>query len=102
MRPLNVDNDIVLMDCNLDRQSYTPFYQQIKNWIVGKISQGDLSFGDVIPSEHQLAAAFRVSRATVRQALYELRVEGYVIREKGRGTFVKIEETVIPTEVRCF
>lgn len=89
MRPFNVDKDIILTDCNLDRQSYTPFYQQIKNWIVCKITQGDLSFGDVIPSEFQLAAAFRVSRATVRQALYELRIEGYIIREKGRGTFVE-------------
>jgi DNA-binding GntR family transcriptional regulator len=89
MRPLNMQKEIVLADCNLDRQSFTPFYQQIKSWVVRKIGQGDLSFGDVIPSETQLAAAFRVSRATVRQALYELRVEGYIIREKGRGTFVE-------------
>ncbi|WP_442886463.1 GntR family transcriptional regulator [Edaphobacter sp. HDX4] len=39
-----------------------------------------------MPSEKQLGSAFEVSRLTVRQALYELRVEGYVIREKGRGT----------------
>lgn len=89
MRPLNMQKEIVLADCNLDRQSFTPFYQQIKSWIVKKIGQGNLSSGDVIPSEAQLAAAFRVSRATVRQALYELRVEGYIIREKGRGTFVE-------------
>jgi hypothetical protein len=52
------------------------------------LREQEFAAGDVIPSEAQLGAAFEVRRLTVRQALYELRVEGYVIREKGRGTFV--------------
>jgi Bacterial regulatory proteins, gntR family len=80
--------EMVLTDCRLDRQSFTPLYQQIKDLVVSRIRRGEFSVGDVLPSEVKLAAAFRVSRLTVRQALYELRVEGYIIREKGRGTFV--------------
>jgi len=79
---------ISITDCRLDRQSFTPLYQQIKDLLLDRIEHGDLAAGDVVPSEAQLRAAFHVSRMTVRQALYELRVEGYVIREKGRGTFV--------------
>jgi hypothetical protein len=37
-----------------------------------RIKYGELAAGDVIPS-----------RLTVKQALYKLRVEGYVIPEKG-------------------
>lgn len=77
-----------ITDCRLNRQSFVPLYQQIKDLLLDRIEHGELAVGDVIPSEVQLGTAFQVSRLTVRQALYELRVEGYVIREKGHGTFV--------------
>ena len=82
--------ETALIDCRIDRQSFVPVYQQIKNWLMHKIKLGELSDGDVIPSEAQLSEALRVSRAPVRQALYELRVAGYIVREKGRGTFVEM------------
>jgi len=80
---------MAIIDCRLNRSSFVPLYQQIKNLLLERMDHGDLSAGDLIPSEKQLGTAFEVSRLTVRQALYELRMEGYIVREKGRGTFVK-------------
>jgi len=84
----NPPERMAITDRRLNRQSFVPLYQQIKDLLMDRIKHGELAPGDVIPSEAQLQAAFQVSRLTVRQALYELRVEGYVIPEKGRGTFV--------------
>lgn len=81
--------DLPIIECRLNRQSFVPLYQQIKKLLLDRIEHGDLAPGDVIPSEVRLGAAFEVNRLTVRQALYELRLEGYVTREKGRGTFVR-------------
>jgi GntR family transcriptional regulator len=47
----------------------------------------DLSEGDAVPAERELAVRFGVSRETVRQALHELLVEGRIER-RGRGTVV--------------
>jgi GntR family transcriptional regulator len=80
---------VAITDCRLNRQSFVPLYQQIKDLLLDRMEHGELVAGDLIPSEAQLGAAFGVNRLTARQALYELRVEGYVIREKGRGTFVR-------------
>jgi GntR family transcriptional regulator len=80
---------VAITDCRLNRQSFIPLYQQIKDLLLDRIEHGELVAGDLIPSEAKLGAAFEVNRLTVRQALYELRVEGYVTREKGRGTFVR-------------
>jgi GntR family transcriptional regulator len=44
--------------------------------------------GTLVPSEHQLAARFRVSRATARTVLQELERRYIVRRSQGRGTFV--------------
>ena len=44
--------------------------------------------GDLLPSEAELAAAFGVSRLTLRRAIDELVAEGLVRREHGRGVRV--------------
>jgi DNA-binding GntR family transcriptional regulator len=44
--------------------------------------------GDQLPSEPELAAAYSVSRSTVREALQSLENEGVVRRVHGLGTFV--------------
>lgn len=86
--PLNKYQTTVAIDCTMDRESFVPLYLQIKSWLLTKIEAGQLSQGDVIPSETQFSSTLRVSRGTVRQALYELRLEGYLIRKKGLGTFI--------------
>ena len=48
----------------------------------------NLTVGDSIPSERQLAGDLGVSRLTVRAALDELVREGYLLRRRGAGTFV--------------
>lgn len=44
-----------------------------------------------LPSENELAAAFKVSRVTVRQALDELHRKGLIFREKGRGSYARAQ-----------
>lgn len=72
----------------LNKNIPIPLYYQLKQWLVEQIDRGDLKPGDSIPSERELSEQFEISRMTVRQALQELVVEGRLIREKGRGTFV--------------
>jgi GntR family transcriptional regulator len=78
--------------CVLDRGSFIPLWQQIKRWLLDEIESGRWADGDVIPSEVQIAEQCGVSRMTVRQAVNELRLEGRIVREKGRGSFVVFDE----------
>jgi len=52
------------------------------------ILAGVLPTGWRLPPERQLAAMLAVSRATVTEALDELRAEGLLTSRQGRGTFV--------------
>lgn len=65
-----------------------PRYQQLKDLIIERISSGELSPSDRVPSENELAQTMNVSRMTANRALRELNDEGYVERIAGRGTFV--------------
>lgn len=64
----------------------TPIYQQIKNEMIEEISK--LSANSSIASERDLAVKYNVSRMTMRKAISELVEEGYLYREKNKGTFV--------------
>ena len=68
--------------------AFSPLYQQIKVLILQSLQDGEWKPGDVIPSEMDLAARFRVSQGTVRKAIDELAAENLVVRRQGKGTFV--------------
>jgi GntR family transcriptional regulator len=72
----------------IDRSSPMPYYHQLKQLVVADIAENGRQPGDRLPGDNALCSMYGVSRTVVRQALSELEVEGVVIRDKGRGTFV--------------
>lgn len=65
-----------------------PKYYQIKQDLLDDIRGGRYRPGALIPSEKELMDEYMVSRITVRKALDDLSVDGYVYRIQGKGTFV--------------
>lgn len=72
----------------LSRSSAGTLYHQILLGLTEKIESGEIAVGDRLPSEAELVEDFGVSRTTARRALDELRRQGLVRREPGRGTFL--------------
>jgi GntR family transcriptional regulator len=68
--------------------AFSPLYQQIKVLILQSLQAGEWKPGEVIPSEIELAARFRVSQGTVRKAIDELAADNLLLRRQGKGTFV--------------
>ncbi|MDQ1537351.1 MAG: GntR family transcriptional regulator [Actinomycetota bacterium] len=73
----------------VDKAADAPSFRQIAGQLREAIRRGDLTAGDRLPSETQLVDHYGVARMTVRQALGELRAEGLVVAEHGRGVFVR-------------
>ena len=69
-------------------QKGNPLYKQIASELKERIDSGEWSYGALLPSEHELCDVYDVSRGTVRQVLSRLKDEGYIRRERGKGTFV--------------
>lgn len=72
----------------LNKDLPMPLYHQLKCALMSAIESGRWQSDQQLPNEGQLAEDFGVSKITVRQALRELAVLGYIRREQGRGTFV--------------
>jgi GntR family transcriptional regulator len=68
--------------------SFSPLYQQIKALLLGRLQAGEWKPGEMIPSEVELAARFKVSQGTMRKAIDELAQENHLVRRQGKGTFV--------------
>jgi GntR family transcriptional regulator len=66
-----------------------PAYFRIKQDILEKIQGKIWAAEQKLPPEAHLQALYGgVSRGTLRRAMLELELEGYIRREQGRGTFV--------------
>ncbi|MGL5967179.1 MAG: GntR family transcriptional regulator [Kluyvera sp.] len=72
----------------INKKIAIPLYFQIKTHIENNIKNGQLSEGDMLPSEDELSRLLDVSRPTVRQALNELSAAGYLERKRAKGTCV--------------
>ena len=63
-------------------------YSRLADRIYLYIKEKNLQPGDKIPGERKLAAEWKVSRPTLREAIRELENQGVVHVEVGKGTFV--------------
>lgn len=72
-----------------------PLYYQIREQIRSWITNKQMSPGERIPSENELAKHFKVARLTIREAVSQLVREGLIIRKRGHGTFVTEDMDII-------
>src|SRR5690554_1762942 len=56
------------------------------------IRSGQLKEGDRLPPERQLAQSFDVSRASLRDAIRQLEMLGYVDVRQGNGTIIRMPD----------
>jgi DNA-binding GntR family transcriptional regulator len=68
-------------------QMIEPKHRQLKT-VLSEALDTEFAVGEVLPNERELAARFGVARATLRQALEQLELEGRLQRRRGVGTTV--------------
>jgi DNA-binding FadR family transcriptional regulator len=75
---------------SVDRTDFRPLqrYEQIAERLAADIRSGLLAPGERLPSERELARSLEVSRASVREAIAALQLQGVVETRPGAGTFV--------------
>ena len=61
-----------------------PKYWHLKT-VLSEALDSEFSVGEILPNERDLAARFGVARATLRQALEQLELEGRLQRRRGVG-----------------
>ncbi|WP_243299546.1 GntR family transcriptional regulator [Bacillus litorisediminis] len=75
-------------------------HSRVKEDILQKIKNGEYLPHTQLPTEAEFCKKYGVSRTTIRTALQQLTLEGYVYRTQGKGTFVadrKVKQTLTST-----
>ncbi|WP_431282840.1 GntR family transcriptional regulator [Humitalea sp. 24SJ18S-53] len=68
-----------------------PLYHRVYVVLRQQLAEGTWDTGLAMPSEHELARSFNVSRITIRRALDRLQAEGLISRRRGSGTFAEAD-----------
>lgn len=76
------------MIIELDMNSSTPIYVQLRNQIVMGIGRGELKLGESLPTARQLAQDIGVNTMTVNKAYQILKTEGYIKIDRRHGAIV--------------
>lgn len=71
-----------------------PLPQQVAATIRQYIQSGQWESGIQVPSEDEIGRMFGVSRATVREAVSDLVSQGYLVKRRGIGTFVREKHAI--------
>lgn len=79
------------MFIEIEFDSETPIYLQIRNEIVKAISKGKIKNGDGLPSVRQMSAMIEVNLHTINKAYNLLKSEGYVRVDRRTGVIVDVE-----------
>lgn len=72
-----------------------PIYIQIMNYLKKRIVAGEIKGADKLPSVRDLSSKLKVNPNTVQRSYQELEREGLVFTQRGMGTFVIDDESII-------
>lgn len=84
------------MKNNIDKDSDIALHLQVRQRIQRQIAE--MEIGDKLSPERILSKLYNVDRVTVRRALRDLTKEGFLVRQPGRGTFIRKQFQVSKTE----
>lgn len=73
----------------LSRLNRAKLYEQVVERIKAHVEESGLHAGDKLPSERDLAERLGVSRASVKQAIVVLEVQGLLASRHGGGTYLR-------------
>ncbi|MBE3577020.1 MAG: GntR family transcriptional regulator [Limnochordales bacterium] len=76
-----------------EEKSGLPRYEQVKSELRRMIREGKFGPGDRMYSEHELMKLYGISNTTARRVLNDMAREGLLIRQRGRGSFVRQSPT---------
>ncbi|WP_071441525.1 GntR family transcriptional regulator [Traorella massiliensis] len=76
------------MIIELDYESETPIYLQLRNEIVRGIGSGQFKYGETLPAVRTLAKDLQVNTMTVSKAYNLLKQEGYIVTDRRHGAKV--------------
>ena len=79
----------------IDYQDGRPIYEQIAENFKLQIYKGILQAGDQMPSVRSLAMELSTNPNTVQKAYTELERQGFIYTVKGRGNFVKDNDSMM-------
>lgn len=82
----------------LNKDSRIALYYQLMDIILNDIEVGNLKENTKLPSERDFCEKFKISRATVRQAIAELEKNKIIYKIQGKGTFIapkKLDQPLI-------
>ncbi len=88
-KPKEESVENVISNIKLNPVSRSRLHEDIVSQIQKKIIREDLKAGEKLPPERELAMDLNVNRATLREALKKLEVQGLVEIRHGDGVYVK-------------
>ena len=83
---------------NFKNNSDFPIYEQIKQQVKQNILKGHVAPGEHLPPMRELAKDLQVSLITTKRAYEDLEKDGFVTTIRGKGTFVKEQDSSILKE----
>ncbi|TGB02786.1 GntR family transcriptional regulator [Halobacillus salinus] len=76
------------MFIELDFESKTPIYTQLKHEIIAGIARNEIALGEGLPSVRSLAADLGINLHTVNKAYQQLKQEGFILIHRQKGVVV--------------
>ena len=85
---MDMTREQFLSSFRLHPESAAPIYTQIADYLRYQVKSGVLKPGDKMIGENDIVELLGVSRTTVRAAINQLVEEGYIVRYRGKGSYI--------------